>query len=159
MITRQAVRICYDSTLQDDESSSSIVWSGFEAVVLVSKVDGCTLTASELDCTLLTTLQKSALHLVSLVSSAEKDDFGIPFNPSGQFARNVGKFVECTECNKPRILRSARKLLCKDQENLDRVLNDTSYSCGTILKDCITDEVGNEHILNRVFVRTVKTQP
>ena len=88
-----------------------------------------------------------------LVSSAEKGDSGIPFNPSGQFAQNVGKFVDCKECNKPRVLYSSRKLLCKNQEHLDYVLNDTSFSCGTTLKDYITDEVGNEHILNHVFVR------
>ena len=90
----------------------------------------------------------------SLQSSAEKGDSGIPFNPSGQFARNVGKFVgECTECNKPRVLYSSRKLLSNDQENLDRVLSDTSFSCGTTLKDYITDETGDGHILNHVFGR------
>ena len=86
-------------------------------------------------------------------SCAEKGNSGIPFNPSGQFARNVGKFVECSECSKPRVLYSARKLPSRDQQWLDIVLNDTSFSCGTALQDYIMDEIGDDHILSRVFVR------
>ena len=89
----------------------------------------------------------------SLQSCAEKGNSGIPFNPSGQFARNVGKFVECSECSKPRVLYSARKLQCRDQQRLDFVLSDTSFSCGTVLQDFITDDIGDDHILRRVFVR------
>jgi len=89
----------------------------------------------------------------SLQSSAEKNDSGVPFNHSGQFVQNVGKFVECTECNT--VLYSSHKLLWKDQKDLDYVLSGISFSCGTTLKDYITNEVGNEHtyILDRVFVR------
>ena len=42
----------------------------------------------------------------SLKSSAEKTYSGIPFNPSGQFARNVARVLHCTECDKQRVLYS-----------------------------------------------------
>ena len=43
----------------------------------------------------------------SLQSSAEKTDSGIPYNPSGQFARNVARVLHCTERDKPRVLYSS----------------------------------------------------
>ena len=70
----------------------------------------------------------------SLQSSADKCDSGIPFNPSGQFARNVARVLHCTECDKPRVLYSSRKLLSRDVKELDCTLNDVSYSCGTDLR-------------------------
>ena len=93
----------------------------------------------------------------SLQFSAEKTNSGIPFNPSGQFVRNVARVLHCTECDKPMVLYSSRKLLSQDGEPLDFTLNDVLYSCGTDPKDCIPDkineEVRSDHILNWVFVR------
>ena len=51
----------------------------------------------------------------TLQSSAEKSDSGIPFSPSGQFAQNVARVLHCTECDKPRVLYSSRKLLSQDE--------------------------------------------
>jgi len=50
-------------------------------------------------------------------------------------------------------LYSAHKLQCSDQQRLDSVLSDTSFSCGTALQDYITDEISDDHILRRVFVQ------
>jgi len=44
------------------------------------------------------------LLLTRIDHLSSQSDSGVPFNPSGQFAQNVGKVFECTECNKPRVL-------------------------------------------------------
>ena len=85
----------------------------------------------------------------SLQSCSEKGNSGIPFNPSGQFAWNVGKHVECLEYGKRRVLYSAHKLQCSDQQRLDSVLSDTSFSCGTALQDY---KISDDHILRHVLI-------
>ena len=60
----------------------------------------------------------------TLQSSAEKNNSGIPFNLSAQFARNVARVLHCIECDKPRVLYSSRKLLSQDGKVLDFTLND-----------------------------------
>ena len=80
----------------------------------------------------------------------------MPFNPSGQFARNVAKTLKCTECGKPRILYASRKLPFQDQVDLDAAVSDMLYTCGMNLQDCIPalpPESVKEHIFQRVFVR------
>ena len=93
----------------------------------------------------------------SLKSSAEKRGHGMPFNPSGQFASNVGKTLVCTECNKPRVTYSSRKVRLQDKNKLELALNGIMYTCGMDLQECIPTEVTGDaketHILSRVFVR------
>ena len=66
--------------------------------------------------------------------------------------------LHCTECDKPRVLYSSRKLLSQDGKVLDFTLNDVLYSCGTELKDYIPDEINegvrSEHIPGFLFERT-----
>ena len=93
----------------------------------------------------------------SLQSSAEKQCHGMPFNPSAQFARNVAKTLDCTECNRPRVMYAARKVCFEDLLKLEKLLDDVIYTCGMDLQECIpvdiTDDEKQNHILSRVFVR------
>ena len=93
----------------------------------------------------------------SLQSSAEKRVHGIPFNPSGQFAHNVGKTIRCTECDRPRVMYAARKVRFRDQSKLEAVLDDIIYTCGMGLQECIPDDISDDekqsHVLSSVFVR------
>ena len=74
----------------------------------------------------------------------------MPFNPSGQFARNVAMTLICTECNKPRVMYAARKVHWQDQNNLKQAMDGIMYTCGMDLQECIPTD---NHILSQVFVR------
>ena len=93
----------------------------------------------------------------TLQSSAEKCGHGMPFNPSGQFAHNVGKTLHCAECNRPRVMYAARKVRFQDQLKLESVLDDIIYTCEMDLQECIPADIADtekqQHILNSVFVR------
>ena len=93
----------------------------------------------------------------SLQSSAEKQCHGMPFNPSAQFARNVAKTLDCTECNRPRVMYAACKVRFEDLLKLEKLLDDVICTCGMDLQECIpvdiTDDEKQNHILSRVFVR------
>ena len=93
----------------------------------------------------------------TLQSSAEKGSHGMPFNPSGQFARNVGEILHCTECNKPRVMYAARKVRFYDQRKLETVLEGIIYTCGMDLKECIPADISDHdkqsHVLSSIFVR------
>ena len=80
----------------------------------------------------------------------KKEPHGIAFNPSAQTAARVNRIILCQECDKPRVLHSAKKLKLKELEELDRALEDVDYTCGTVLQDYVKDP---ECILSRVFVR------
>ncbi|CAG8856661.1 43526_t:CDS:1, partial [Gigaspora margarita] len=55
----------------------------------------------------------------------------MPFCPSAARAKNVGITVFCSECEKPRLLFSLKKLTNKDREKLKRFLDAILYTCGT----------------------------
>jgi hypothetical protein len=54
----------------------------------------------------------------------------MPFCPSAARTKNVGIIVRCIECEKPRLLFSAKKLTEKDKTILRRFLNTIFYTCG-----------------------------
>ncbi|GET04088.1 uncharacterized protein LOC105326236 [Rhizophagus clarus] len=54
----------------------------------------------------------------------------MPFCPSAARAKNVGITVNCVECEKPRLLFSAKKLTEKDKTILRRFLDIIFYTCG-----------------------------
>lgn len=54
----------------------------------------------------------------------------MPFCPSAVRAKNVGVVVNCVECEKPRLLFSARKLSEKDRTRLQSFLDTIFYTCG-----------------------------
>ena len=80
----------------------------------------------------------------SFNSSAEKYTHGIPLNPSGQFARNVGRTLLCTKCGKPRVLYSSRKLNWKDKQDLELEVADLMYTCVMDMQGCIPANLSSE---------------
>ena len=54
----------------------------------------------------------------------------MPFCPSAARAKNVGITVSCVECEKPRLLFSAKKLAEKDKTILQGFLDTIFYTCG-----------------------------
>lgn len=82
---------------------------------------------------------------------------GIPFAPSAQTARTVGKTVKCIACDKPRVIYSTHKLTTQDQMILKRVLDLYQYSCGCELQELMPQERERapkiSALLDRVFVR------
>uniref|UniRef100_U9T5Z8 Uncharacterized protein n=1 Tax=Rhizophagus irregularis (strain DAOM 181602 / DAOM 197198 / MUCL 43194) TaxID=747089 RepID=U9T5Z8_RHIID len=54
----------------------------------------------------------------------------MPFCPSAAHAKNIGVVVNCVECEKPRLLFSAKKLSEKDRILLQEFLDTIFYTCG-----------------------------
>jgi len=54
----------------------------------------------------------------------------MPFCPSAARTKNVGITVNCVECEKPRLLFSAKKLSEKNKTTLRRFLDTIFYTCG-----------------------------
>ena len=54
----------------------------------------------------------------------------MPFYPSAARAKNVGIIVNCVECEKPRLLFSAKKLTEKDKTTLRSFLDTIFFTCG-----------------------------
>ena len=81
------------------------------------------------------------------ISNKAKVDKRIPFNPSGQTALNVRQVITCSECSKPRVLHSSRKV--KDNvKEISEELDSLSYSCGASLQDAM-----DACFLENIYVR------
>lgn len=62
--------------------------------------------------------------------------------------------VTCEECDKPRCLHSAKKLSKKEFVDLQRALEDISYTCGATIQDFVENHEENpDHILLKVHAR------
>jgi hypothetical protein len=59
-----------------------------------------------------------------------KTKYIMPFCSSAIRAKNVGITVNCVECDKPRLLFSAKKLTEKDRTTLREFLDTIFYTCG-----------------------------
>ena len=59
----------------------------------------------------------------------------LSYSPVKQHALNVGVVVQCDECNKWRLLFSKRKLAFHERRELEQLLSDISYSCGSKMED------------------------
>ena len=57
----------------------------------------------------------------------------IGFSPSVQHAKNSGTMVQCTECNKWRLIFSKRKLNKRQVKQLQDAFEDIDYTCGMML--------------------------
>ncbi len=57
------------------------------------------------------------------------------FSPSQQHVKNVGLLLQCEECDKWRLLFCKHKLSAQELSDLQRILEDVSYSCETTLED------------------------
>ena len=80
---------------------------------------------------------------------------GIPFSPNAQTAREL---VCCTECLKPRVIYSQKKLTLAESTVLFRSLEGLLYSCGSTLKgievECRDGEDSSlSTLFERLFVR------
>ena len=91
----------------------------------------------------------------TLQSSAERRGHGMPFNFSGQFARNVVETLHCAECNRLRVVYGACIVHFCEQLKLETVLDDILYTCGMDLQECtpadIADDEKQNHDLITVF--------
>ena len=88
-------------------------------------------------------------------SKAIASTHGIPFSPNAQTAREL---VCCTECLKPRVIYSQRKLTFAETSVLFRSLESLLYSCGSTLKGVEVECRDGEDLslltlFERLFVR------
>ena len=81
--------------------------------------------------------QTTEVHRPSIKDAKSKGKMKItrakhtmPFCPSAARAKNVGITVSCAECEKPRLLFSAKKLAEKDKAVLQSFLDTIIYTCG-----------------------------
>ena len=94
----------------------------------------------------------------SLKTAEGRGTHGIPFSPNKQTASNVSQCVLCSECLRPRVLRSKHKLSIDDKIILERTLEDTLFSCGSNFQDVKpmnypSDSPHTKSLFERVFVR------
>ena len=61
---------------------------------------------------------------------AKKIPLGIPFNPSKRHAMNANLNIECTKCNKPRIVYAQKKISAGRVRAFKRVTHDLLFVCG-----------------------------
>lgn len=85
----------------------------------------------------------------SLIEAKEKSH-GMPFSPTAQFAKNVGVVVQCEECGKWRVFYSKHVLTTAHREELQRIIEELTYTCGSKLQDI---EDAPTDLLKRVFVK------
>ena len=74
----------------------------------------------------------------------------MPFPPSAQYAKNVKVLLQCGECLKWRVLYSKHSLKKQQREELEILVENIEYSCGSVF----TDIEGEEDSIQRsVFVK------
>ena len=94
---------------------------------------------------------KDEKHLPSKIDDPSKRDHHVPFTPSAQTAKNVGFFVRCEECDKPRLIFAKNKLKERELNLLKRMLNEIVYTCGATFSEYDTE--AEDCILYKVFVK------
>ena len=72
-------------------------------------------------------------HRPSLLTARKTALQSLGFTPSQQHVRNVGVLIQCDECGMWRLLFSKQKLNYQELSELERSLDDVSYSCGLSL--------------------------
>ena len=88
-----------------------------------------------------------------LDSNVEKSPNGVPFSPTAHTAENVGFVITCTECKKPRLLHS-RKKIKDDVAGAKRMMGKVTYMCGAVLSEFLVNgRDKDERFLNTIFVR------
>ena len=93
-------------------------------------------------------------YLPSKLEDVEKRPHNIPFSPCAQTAKNVGFFLKCEECNKPRLLHAKNKLKLDDQKGAKRMMGKISFICGSVLSEYLgTENDRNKKYLKTLFVR------
>ena len=100
----------------------------------------------------------SEKHRPSLKDEGCKQSHDMPLSPSAQTAANVGELILCSECLRPRVMYSQRKLGHHDIDVLIRSIEDTLYVCGSRISDIEvilipSDPPSTADVMKRVFVR------
>ena len=74
------------------------------------------------------------IFMPSKLEDITKRNHGIDFSPSAQTALNVGSIIKCSQCKKPRLLYSKRKLTETEKVELKRFLSSYEYLLDPHLK-------------------------
>ena len=64
-----------------------------------------------------------------------KEKNATSFSPSQQHINNVGLLLQCEECDKWRLMFCKHKLSVQEISDLQTILDDISYTCGTTFDD------------------------
>lgn len=77
-----------------------------------------------------------------------KSKHTMPFCSSALRAKNVGITVTCTECGKPQLLFSAKRISDKNHQTLYQFLDTILYTCGTSFKNTNELTLANRYLDN-----------
>ena len=59
----------------------------------------------------------------------------LPFSPSAQHCRNTDMMVQCSECDKWRLVYAKKKLTPGQKKDLTKVIDDIDYTCGMMIDE------------------------
>ena len=79
-----------------------------------------------------------------------KTSSGIPFTPTAQFSKNVDRLIQCHECDKWRLIYSKKALNAAEKKEVEKILEDIQYSCGSGLQNIEHDD---SSVLHKIFTR------
>ena len=80
-------------------------------------------------------METSEEHRPSLKKAPKTKAKGLPFYVSVQHVKNAQLMLQCKECNMWRLVYSKYKLSVAQCRQLQRLLDDYSYSCGAKLEE------------------------
>ena len=72
-----------------------------------------------------------------------KNSHGVPFNPSKQHALNTNLIIECTKCNKPRIVYAKKKI----STGRVRVFKRVTYDLLLVYRSSVEELVGPKNFI------------
>lgn len=78
-------------------------------------------------------METSEEHRPSLKKAPKAKAKSLPFYASVQHVKNAQLMLQCEECNMWRLVYSKYKLPVAQRRQLQRLLDDYSYSCGAKL--------------------------
>lgn len=72
---------------------------------------------------------------VTQETTSKKRKTALPFNVTQQHVKNVNLVIQCEECQLWRLLFSKKKLNSQNIAELEKVIEDISYTCGASFED------------------------
>ena len=97
--------------------------------------------------------ETSEKHLPSLKEKEGKGHGIVGFNPSAQTSKNTGILLICSDCSKPRLVHSKKKLQPAEKLFIEALVETVTYSCGANIRNIDVEDEGERGILLKVFVR------
>ena len=88
----------------------------------------------------------SEKFLPSKLENPAKCNHGMPFTPTAQTAVNVGITLKCSECRKPCVLYTKKKLANANMA-MKRIFNNFQYVCGTVFHNIPIDERNRDTLI------------